>query len=150
MEFGPTNLKTPVNATKSQNSHLKNHETPGTKGNQTQKWSKCTIAGLGLGGQIPEEGRRRLATLEEEARCRRRSQVLPHVSMWETGQIFISACVAHTRTFLATRLDGSTCRQPTVTLIGAVTPHSPSRWVFQKNTSTTLLHLQDMLRRENN
>ena len=145
MEFGPTNLKKPVDVTESQNSHWKtNHETLGTKGSRTQKWSKCTIVGLEQGGQIVEEGRRRLETLEEEASRRRRSHALPCAGVWETGQIFIYACIAHAHTFSATELDGSTRWWPAVTSMGAVTPHSPSIWVFQKNTFTTLFLLREI------
>ena len=69
---------------------------------------------------------------------------VPSADTWETNQIFRFAVVAHMRTFPTIGLDGSTRQRPAITPIGAVTPHSPSRWVFQKNTSMTLFLLREI------
>ena len=52
---------------------------------------------------------------------------VPHTDMWEKGQILKFARVAHTLSFSATGLSGFARRRPTITPMGAVTPHSPSR-----------------------
>ena len=72
------------------------------------------------------------------------SKKVPRAGTWETCQIFRFERIAHARTFPTIGLDGSTRRQPTVTPIGVVIPHSPSRWVLQKNTSTTLFLLREI------
>ena len=69
---------------------------------------------------------------------------VPRAFAWDTCQIFRSVCVAHARTFPATGLDGSARQRPVVTSMGAVTPHSTSRWVFQKNTFTALFLLREI------
>ena len=64
---------------------------------------------------------------EEEACRRRRPHALSRASMWGTGQILISACVAHTLSFSAIGLDVFARQRPAVTPLGAVISHSPSR-----------------------
>ena len=66
------------------------------------------------------------------------------VGAWEARQMCRSAYVAHVRTFPAIGLDGLARRWLTVTLMGAVSPHSSSRWVFQKNTPTTLFLFREI------
>ena len=66
--------------------------------------------------------------MSEEEACRRRGpHALSRASVWETGQILISACVAHMLSFSTIGLDVFARQRPTVTPLGAVTSHSPSR-----------------------
>ena len=84
MDFGPTNLKTPMRSYWISNKSQRNKETLENKGNRTQKREKGTTTGLRQRKQVARGSRQRLAILEEEARHQRMAHAPSHAGEWET------------------------------------------------------------------
>ena len=71
-------------------------------------------------------------------------EVPPHVSMWGTWQFLAVARVAHTH-FLATGLGGVGCRRPAHLPVWTVSPHAPSKCVFQNTNLRPCYVFRDAL-----
>ena len=126
----------PQNTFESRRNQAKRHETLEKQGCQAQNALKITIIGIGQGRRVVGEDCQQPTMLEEEARHRRCLHAPPPpppphaLARGEQGR-FLWWRVWLTCAPSGQQLGGLDRRRPTHLLVWAVSPHAPSKCVFQ-------------------